>query len=88
MTQQPLVGHGRLYATVLDGDHHVLAGAWQHARNTGEYVGTCGRCGNPLRPLPPYRVGPVAWYPAVCSAASCGFETTASGPRPVKKGAA
>jgi hypothetical protein len=85
MTQQPLTGHGRFYAAVLDADHNVLAAAWQHARTTSGFVGTCGRCGNPLRPLAPYRVGPVAWYPGVCAAEGCDYETSAPGPRPEKK---
>lgn len=85
MSQQPLVGHGRLYGAVLDTDHHVIDAAWQHHRSTGAHVGTCGRCGNPLKPLASYRVGQVTWYPAACVAEGCDYETSAHGPRPEKK---
>jgi hypothetical protein len=34
MSQQPLVGHGRLYGAVLDTDHHVIDAAWQHHRES------------------------------------------------------
>ena len=80
-----MTGHPRLYAAVLHAGH-VDDTAWRHHQATGRHVGTCGRCGNPLRPLTPYRVGQVTWYPAECAADGCDYETTAHGPRPEKKG--
>ena len=77
--------HSGLFSRLLDADRCVDAAAWRHHRETLGHVGKCRRCQNPLRPLTPYRVGAVDWYPAECTGAGCDYETSAHGPRPAAK---
>lgn len=76
-------GHGGIWTRYLTAGY-IDDAAWRHARETRQHVGTCKRCGQPLRPGRPYRVGPVTWYPAECISTVCDYETAAHGPRPVK----
>lgn len=88
-TQQPLVdrpGHrGGLWHTVLDNHDQVVDAAWKHATDTGQHVGTCRRCHQPLKPGTPYQVGRITWYPADCTSTTCDGHTAARGPRPARK---
>lgn len=77
-------GHGGIWSRFLTAGV-VDDAAWRHARETLQHVGTCRRCGDALRPETPYTVGPLVWYPAVCTSASCDHEMAAHGPRPEKK---
>ena len=78
-------GTGGIWSRYLDNACAVDDGAWRLAIATKQHVGKCRRCGNPLAPGRPYRVGPVAWYPADCTAPGCDYQTAAHGPKPEKK---
>lgn len=87
--QQPqMVGRPRhrreIKASLCSGYDEVIDQLWRDAMTAGEFVGACGKCGQPLRPLEPYRAGQLTWYPAACSSAACDHETAAHGPRPEK----
>lgn len=86
----PLTGRpdhrGGLWTKVKDGDGCVHDGAWRTAMALLEHVGTCRRCGQPLKPREPERLPGGRWqYPAVCTGAGCDYDTAAHGPRPAKK---
>lgn len=71
-----------LFRRIVDNDGRVLPAAWRHHLETLTHVGTCVRCGQPLRALVSYRIGQVEWFPAECTAAGCEYETAGRGPGP------
>jgi hypothetical protein len=89
MTQQPITGlapdhRGGIWSRLLDTDRRVVDAAWRHHLDTGQHVGKC-RCGQPLRPGIPYKVGQRDAYPATCIRPVDPHEVVAYGPRPAKR---
>jgi predicted amidophosphoribosyltransferase len=80
---QPRTQHRReIWASLCIGYDAVSGLLWQQAIDFNQPVGTCSKCGQLMRPLPPETHGKRVVYPARC--AGCGREVEGMGPRPEK----
>jgi hypothetical protein len=87
MTQEPLIprpagqpGKAGIWSRLKDAQGAIDAKAWAHHRDTKQHVGRC-KCGQPLHPGEPYKIGSRDAYPATCASR---HDVVAHGPRPAK----
>lgn len=90
MTQPALDGtiaHNGFYRAVI-ANGEINHAAWMHKRATGEFVGTCRKCGDYLIPERPDDHAGRTDYEATCRNADCAGTVMAPGGRVLRHSAA
>lgn len=82
---QPTRQHRReIWASLCIGYDAVSDILWRQAIDANQPVGTCSKCQQLMRPMPPEERGRRWFYTARCANTMCRREVEGMGPRPPK----